>query len=168
VKGPGPDQLVLQQAPAKACVYGLLGPGGTAATVKISSSAAASASDFAPFEVDAEVTAGGHWKACLTPQKVGGDYTITAVRSQQLPFSAIICCLLVFSFSFIICRFGVIFGQSWRRPARAAHMPRLQRALSTSRLAMFGTAPARVIWHCRWCTRPYSGEHVPSKSFSLP
>jgi len=65
--------------------------------VKISSSAAASASDF-PFEVDAEVTAGGHWKACLTPQKVGGDYTITAVRSQQLPFSAIICCLSFFFF----------------------------------------------------------------------
>ena len=67
--------MVLQQAPAKACVYGMLGAGGTAATVKMSSM-----SDDVEIgqEIAAEVTSGGHWKACLDPQKAGGDYAITA------------------------------------------------------------------------------------------
>lgn len=69
--------MVLQQAPAKACVYGMLGAGGTAATVKISSVSDDSDASLAQ-EVAAEVTAGGHWKACLAPQKAGGDYTVTA------------------------------------------------------------------------------------------
>ena len=67
--------MVLQQAPAKACVYGMLGAGGTAATVKMSSM---SDNFDASQEVRAEVLSGGHWKACLAPQKSGGDYTITA------------------------------------------------------------------------------------------
>jgi hypothetical protein len=68
------SHMVLQQAPAKACVFGLLGPGGHGASVKLSSSSPA----VAELEVEAEVTAGNRWKACLAPQKVGGDYTITA------------------------------------------------------------------------------------------
>ena len=72
------SHMVLQQAPAKACVYGMLGAGGTAATVKISSSSVAADSEV----VAAEVAPGGHWKACLAPQTVGGDYTITATGNQ--------------------------------------------------------------------------------------
>ena len=69
--------MVLQQAPAKACVFGMLGAGGTAATVSISSSSefAAAADEQVAAEVD---VSSGQWKACLAPQKVGGDYTITA------------------------------------------------------------------------------------------
>eukprot|EP01043_Picozoa_sp_COSAG02_P046236 COSAG02_NODE_4308_length_5527_cov_3.908438_5_plen_147_part_00 len=69
--------MVLQQAPAKACVYGMLGAGGTAATVKISS-VSADSDDSLLQEVVADVISGGHWKACLAPQKAGGDYTVTA------------------------------------------------------------------------------------------
>jgi sialate O-acetylesterase len=73
------SSMVLQQAPAKACVYGMLGAGGTGATVKISSNISSTIA----FAVDAEVrdgglAGGGHWKACLAPQKSGGDFTITA------------------------------------------------------------------------------------------
>ena len=79
------SHMVLQQAPAKACVYGMLGAGGTAATVKISSSSSADAdsSQGVALEVAAEVTAGGHWKACLSAQKVGGDYTVTAISNAK-------------------------------------------------------------------------------------
>ena len=77
------SHMVLQQAPAKACVYGMLGAGGTSATVKISSSSSSSSSIPYELEVAAEVTAGGHWKACLAPQKVGGDYSITASSNAK-------------------------------------------------------------------------------------
>ena len=59
---------VLQQQPASACVYGMLGDGGTGASVALSGTAT---------EVVAAVTGGG-WKACFPPQPVGGDRTITA------------------------------------------------------------------------------------------
>ena len=70
------SMMVLQQAPAKACVVGMLGDGGTAATVKI---AAAADPSFAAYEVEAEIIgAGPAFKSCLAPQKAGGDFTITA------------------------------------------------------------------------------------------
>lgn len=77
------SHMVLQQAPAAACVYGLLGAGGTEAKVKItgngggSSTVAAEASEVA-VEVTPAAGGGKAWKACLPPQKAGGDYTITA------------------------------------------------------------------------------------------
>jgi hypothetical protein len=63
--------MVLQQQPATACVYGVLGEGGTAAAVKIATTTAHN------YVVDAVVSADG-WKACLPPQAMGGDHTITA------------------------------------------------------------------------------------------
>jgi sialate O-acetylesterase len=68
------SNMVLQQAPAKACVFGLLGTGHHGATIKLSSSSLT----VADVVVAAEVTAGVRWKACLAPQKAGGEYTITA------------------------------------------------------------------------------------------
>ena len=68
--------MVLQQAPAKACVGGILGEGGTAASVTIKSSTDLSTG---AHTVAAEITAdGGGWKACLPAAAVGGDHTITA------------------------------------------------------------------------------------------
>ena len=68
------SNMVLQQSPARACVYGMLGAGGTAAAVKISS---AKDPSFVAYTVEATV-AGGGWKACLDPVTTGGDYTVTA------------------------------------------------------------------------------------------
>lgn len=70
------DTMVLQQAPAKACVYGMLGEGGTAAMVSMTSS---SDPGLGALEVAARLTDDGTgWKACLAPQNAGGDFTITA------------------------------------------------------------------------------------------
>eukprot|EP01052_Picozoa_sp_SAG31_P009138 SAG31_NODE_474_length_15176_cov_7.362340_16_plen_148_part_00 len=82
------DYVVLQQAPARACVYGMLGSGGTGATVKISSSQNPQL-DSEVAELVAELGAGGAWKACLSPHQQGGDFTITAtcvVRCFGLKF----------------------------------------------------------------------------------
>ena len=68
--------MVLQQQPAKACVFGQLGEGGSAATVRISGTGAA-ATAFEPYEVHAEVS-GSAWKACLNPAAAGGSHTLTA------------------------------------------------------------------------------------------
>lgn len=65
------SSMVLQQAPASACVYGLLGEGGTAATVTLSSALGARRS------VAATVNGSG-WKACLPPHAAGGDYNVSA------------------------------------------------------------------------------------------
>ena len=69
--------MVLQQSPAKACVYGVLGAGGTGATIKIITE---DASDFSQYEVQATVQPGSTlWNACLKPQKAGpGKFTISA------------------------------------------------------------------------------------------
>jgi hypothetical protein len=66
------SSMVLQSAPARACVYGLLGDGGTGATVAVSGTGTSA------YKVQADITQGG-WKACLQPTAVGGDVTITAV-----------------------------------------------------------------------------------------
>jgi hypothetical protein len=70
------DNMVLQQQPAKSCVYGTLGEGGTGASVKISGKS--EAGNVVQYDVDATVTDGGSWKACLQPEKAGGLHTITA------------------------------------------------------------------------------------------
>jgi hypothetical protein len=73
--------MVLQQSPAKACLYGMLGVGGTGATLKIENTGDDA---FEPYEVRAVITSHSSssamdgWQACLTPTAVGGDYTITA------------------------------------------------------------------------------------------
>ena len=73
--------MVLQQAPAKACVYGVLGPGGTAASVSVKSDLEAPytlrAQLLGPDVRTADTLLG--WKACLKPAQAGGDVTITAV-----------------------------------------------------------------------------------------
>jgi hypothetical protein len=68
--------MVLQQQPAKACVYGMLGDGGTAVSVKLSSTTTSSSKSTAA--INATLSAGGGWKACFPPNAVGGDYTVTA------------------------------------------------------------------------------------------
>eukprot|EP00041_Stephanoeca_diplocostata_P008440 m.125345 g.125345 ORF g.125345 m.125345 type:complete len:736 (-) comp17323_c0_seq1:544-2751(-) len=63
--------MVLQQQPARACVYGTLGAGGRGATIQVSGSGTPT------YTVQANVT-GSQWKACLQPTTAGGDVTITA------------------------------------------------------------------------------------------
>ena len=65
--------MVLQQQPARPCVYGMLGVGGTAASVKISDS-----SNYNAPVVITVMSEGSAWKACFPPINVGGDHTITA------------------------------------------------------------------------------------------
>ena len=67
--------MVLQRAPAKACVYGVLGDGGASARIQITSEDDAA---FAAYAVAAETSAGGGWKACLAPHAAGGSFTIAA------------------------------------------------------------------------------------------
>ena len=67
------DFAVLQRAPAAANVYGVLGDGGTAASVTVVSES------FAAYTVVATVdTEGKRWKAALKPMPSGGDVTVTA------------------------------------------------------------------------------------------
>ena len=68
------DWAVLQRAPAKANVFGVLGDGGTAASVTVTSSSPS----FPPYTVAASTDAGGGWTAALRPAASGGDVTITA------------------------------------------------------------------------------------------
>ena len=75
--------MVLQQSPAKACVFGVLPPGATKATITISSSSSSSSDGdaaFTPYDVAASVEDGsGAWKACLKPQAGGhSTFTVTA------------------------------------------------------------------------------------------
>lgn len=65
------DYMVLQQQPAKACVYGALGTGGTGATVHVSGTGTSE------YSVQATIADAG-WKACLQPTAAGGDVVITA------------------------------------------------------------------------------------------
>ena len=73
------DYAVLQRGPGRAAVYGSLGPGGTGATVQLSSSGgAAEGSSEEPVLVEATATPDGRWKALLPAHPAGGDYTLTA------------------------------------------------------------------------------------------
>eukprot|EP01045_Picozoa_sp_COSAG04_P000963 COSAG04_NODE_28_length_36566_cov_70.886665_21_plen_283_part_00 len=73
------DHAVLQRGPGRAAVYGSLGPGGTGATVQLSSSGgAAEGSSEEPELVEATATPDGRWKALLPAHPAGGDYTLTA------------------------------------------------------------------------------------------
>eukprot|EP00039_Didymoeca_costata_P020170 m.340304 g.340304 ORF g.340304 m.340304 type:complete len:677 (+) comp19230_c0_seq1:26-2056(+) len=68
--------MVLQQAPTQACVYGMLGVGGTSASIKVSVSYNDEQSSV--YSMAAAVDDAGGWKSCLKPGNVGGDVTITA------------------------------------------------------------------------------------------
>lgn len=83
------SDMVLQQAPAKACVSGTVGNGGSAVTVTV-----AAAQQHDSYQVDANVSTGTspglfNWKACLEPTAASGanasSYTITAVCTQGCP-----------------------------------------------------------------------------------
>ena len=65
--------MVLQQAPAKACVYGMLGDNGVSAKIKVIGT-----HEFAHLDLQADITGAGAWKVCLPPQPMGGDFTIKA------------------------------------------------------------------------------------------
>lgn len=66
--------MVLQQQPARACLYGVLGVGGHGATIQINGTGTPA------YTVEADVSDGGtQWKACLRPTVAGGDVMITAV-----------------------------------------------------------------------------------------
>eukprot|EP01052_Picozoa_sp_SAG31_P017618 SAG31_NODE_1213_length_9359_cov_4.298164_13_plen_206_part_00 len=85
--------MVLQQQPAKAAVYGYLGAGGTSVKVTVSSGgkdlysidADLQTTLHQPFGTEYGVKTFNHynrsvpaWKALLKPTSAGGDYTITA------------------------------------------------------------------------------------------
>jgi hypothetical protein len=72
------NDMVLQQAPAKACVNGMMGAGGTGVTLTVATASGAS------YTVEAalrdSIGAFTPWKACLAPQSAGGgdEFTLTA------------------------------------------------------------------------------------------
>jgi hypothetical protein len=74
--------MVLQQSPAKACLTGTIGAGGTGATVKVASSdgdSTATSYTVTATVKDALTPGFKLWKACLEPQAAGkGDFTVTA------------------------------------------------------------------------------------------
>jgi len=92
------DNMVLQMEPAKAAVYGYLGPGGRSVTVTVKSNDGATQSQYTveaklnstvqPFGKEYAVRPANTynpwneplatWKALLPPTTAGGDYTITA------------------------------------------------------------------------------------------
>ena len=65
------DWAVLQRSPAQSRVYGLLGDGGTSATVKVTD-----LDHNLDFEAVASVD-GSSWQALLPPQQAGGNFTVT-------------------------------------------------------------------------------------------
>lgn len=72
------DWMVLQQSPAKACLTGTIGPGGTGASLKVESSDDVS---FTSYVAEAVITGTGDyrlWKACLKPQAGAGEFKLTA------------------------------------------------------------------------------------------
>lgn len=69
------SNMVLQQQPAQAAVYGLVIGNTTNVSVSVTDEAGSS------YSVDATVSAGGHWKALLHPTAAGGNYTIVATAS---------------------------------------------------------------------------------------
>lgn len=72
--------MVLQQSPAKSCVNGILGPGGTSASISVTG-VTESGEIIDKYSVKATVTQGDvatQWSACLQPHDVGGMVTITA------------------------------------------------------------------------------------------
>lgn len=80
------DYMVLQQAPAKAVIYGMLNASDTSRAVSVTVSSASSESDGGPAEasytVQATVT-GDHWKALLHPTTKGGDYSVTVAAGTN-------------------------------------------------------------------------------------
>lgn len=68
------DNMVLQQQPAHAAVFGLVVGNTTNVTVTVSDESGSSYSV-------AAVVAGGQWKALLEPTAAGGNYTITATAT---------------------------------------------------------------------------------------
>ncbi len=74
------DHMVLQQAPAKAAVYGMLNSSDTTRVVAVT--VAGSSSPEASYTVQATVT-GDKWKALLHPTAKGGDYSITVTAGKN-------------------------------------------------------------------------------------
>jgi hypothetical protein len=121
--------MVLQQQPAKSCVYGTLGEGGTGASVKISGMS--EAGNVVQYDVVAKVTDGGSWKACLQPEKAGGLHTITATCTGCINKTAAVIA-------------GATFGDVWYCGGRSFYPTAPHIASSGSHchvLAMF------LAWH---------------------
>ena len=84
------DNMVLQQAPAHACITGTIGPGGTGATVQIASASSAPGQLHHTYDAvaatikDAPTPGYMLWKACLKPlagtngAAQAPEFTITA------------------------------------------------------------------------------------------
>ena len=70
------DNMVLQQAPAAAAVFGTV----TGATTNVSVTVLDQASG-ASYSVSADVGQGGLWKALLRPAPAGGNFSITATAT---------------------------------------------------------------------------------------
>ena len=69
------DNMVLQQQPARAAVYGVVTGNTTNVTISVTDQGGAS------YSVAAAVGAGGLWKALLPPTPAGGSYNITATAT---------------------------------------------------------------------------------------
>jgi hypothetical protein len=98
--------MVLQQSPAKACVFGVLPPGATKATITISSGSDGDGdAAFVPYNVAASVEdESGAWKACLKPQAGGhSTFTVTATCTGCGSSNA----------SAVATLHGVVFGDVW-------------------------------------------------------
>ena len=80
------DFMVLQQAPAKAAIYGMLNASDTSRAVSVTVVSGSRDSGSGPTEasytVQATVT-GDHWKALLHPTTKGGDYSITVAAGTN-------------------------------------------------------------------------------------
>jgi hypothetical protein len=71
------DNMVLQQQPAQAAVFGVVTGATTNVTVTVTDQAAGGGS----YTVAAVVGQGGQWKALLTAAPAGGNYTIAATAT---------------------------------------------------------------------------------------
>ena len=98
--------MVLQRAPAKACVYGTVT--NVSSTVVVSVDSINEDGEVASsYEVSA-ASSGGLWKACLHPTKAGGNVTITATAGA---FSASIDNVVLETYS------TAADNQIWRFPS---------------------------------------------------
>jgi hypothetical protein len=98
------DDMVLQQGPAKACLTGTIGAGGTGASIKVESSDGGSIASYVVTATVKDAITPGFmlWKACLEPHAAGGEvkliatctgcYNTTAATISQVTFGDVWYC----------------------------------------------------------------------------
>ena len=127
------DFMVLQQAPAKAAVVGILNVSGSVAPVSVDVSGGPGAS----YTVQAVVTkiggrgAGYKWKAFLQPTRAGGDFTITATSGAMKAEIS-----------------HVTFGDGAPRPPPAALIPHYRNEGCRTAAEPDTSRARRAVWYC--------------------